>query len=109
MIKTRIATAAAAAALVAASIGLAAPAGAAPVKASGGCWNTTAKAKETLKIRTSRKISGTAVGLIPKGATGCYEYGQEGQRYSYCGKSDNMWDYITYRGMKGYVPHSCII
>ncbi|MFF3762715.1 hypothetical protein ACFYYR_01255 [Streptomyces sp. NPDC001922] len=108
MIRNRIATAAAVAALAVASIGLTASANAAPVKASAKCSLDTLKAKETLRIRKSRKTSSPAVALFPRGKTGCFLGGMEGQKYKRCGKTYDMWTEVTYRGNHGWVPETCI-
>lgn len=68
------------------------------------------KAKESVRIRKSRKLKSTSLGLFPKGkkakwAACSVEYGQE---YSLCGwDKDNRWTYIDYRGTRGWVPTAC--
>lgn len=106
MLRNRIAAVAASAALGVASLSLAAPANAVSVKA--GCWNGPVKAKESVKIRKKPTSSATAVGLFPKGAKGCYDSSEDGKKYNLCGKKDTVWSYIAYKGMKGYVPESCV-
>jgi hypothetical protein len=79
--------------------------------ASAACWKgKTAQAKESVKIRKSKKLNATALGLFPKGKKGKYA-GCEvsyGQTYTLCGwDKDNRWTYIEYRGTKGWVPSAC--
>ncbi|MGW2224951.1 hypothetical protein [Streptomyces formicae] len=95
--------------------GAATPEAAPTAVSSGSCpgKGMTVKAKESVKIRKTKKLSGTAVGLFPKGAkakfTACTV--SSGQTYrNLCGwDEDNRWSPIAYRGMKGWVPTACEI
>ncbi|WP_345440055.1 hypothetical protein [Actinoallomurus vinaceus] len=77
------------------------------------------KAKEAIKIRTSKKKSATALGVLPKGKTVCSDKWETGGKYNYhdgCNnKHDwkNAWDHISYkpkghRTIKGWVPSTCL-
>ncbi|MFE0105439.1 hypothetical protein [Streptomyces sp. NPDC059009] len=72
------------------------------------------KADESVKIRKSKKASATAVGLLPKGAKAkklkCNV--QYGGYFKGCDPNagatwHHKWWYISYKGIKGYVPALC--
>lgn len=70
------------------------------------------KARESVRIHKDKKLSSTALGLLPKGAKPelltCMT--QIGGTYSLCKwQNDNRWDYISYRGIKGWVPLACVV
>ncbi|MEU5959496.1 hypothetical protein [Streptomyces sp. NPDC047525] len=79
------------------------------------CGNglTNVPAKETVKVRKTAKLNGTAVGQWNKGKKGfvCND-GKSitGQKYTLCGKTSTEWLYgITNdTNVKGYVPRACI-
>ncbi|MFD9605271.1 SH3 domain-containing protein [Streptomyces sp. NPDC059970] len=107
---------AAAAGLILAGGGTTSAAGAAgsltAMQAAAGCVIDPAKAHENVKIRKSPTVNSTALGLLPKGAKARYvTCGVKlAAAYSLCGwKDDNRWSYITYRGIKGYVPLACVV
>ncbi|GHE15212.1 hypothetical protein [Streptomyces alanosinicus] len=110
MFKNRLVGAAALAAFASVSLGLATPANAAPAKDSvaASCKAGNVTAKETMKIRTTPKMSGIALGLFPKGAATCLRGGGPGGMYTACGSHQAGWAYIDYRGMKGYVMDGCL-
>lgn len=68
------------------------------------------KADESVKIRTSASTGATALGVFPKGSTsGCLiKSGITGGSYKLCGQSAHTWAKISYRGIKGYVPDTCV-
>ncbi len=74
---------------------------------------TNVPAKETVKVRTTPKVNGHAVGQLNKGRKAflCND-GQSfsGQSYRLCGKSSNKWLYVMPNdyNIKGYVPATCI-
>ncbi|MGV9882280.1 hypothetical protein [Streptomyces sp. NPDC003006] len=74
---------------------------------------TNVPAKETVKVRTTAKVNGTAVGQLNKGRKAflCND-GKSftGQSYKLCGKSSNKWLYVmpNDNNIKGYVPATCI-
>jgi uncharacterized protein YgiM (DUF1202 family) len=89
----------------------------APVSATAApnCGNglTNVPAKESVKIRTSPKLSATAVGLWAKGQKGfiCNDGKSfKGQKYTLCGKTSTEWLYgiTNSTNKKGYVPRACI-
>ncbi|GHE10760.1 hypothetical protein [Streptomyces alanosinicus] len=108
MLNNRVAAVVASAALAVASLSLAAPAEAAPAKAAASCWNGTVKAKESLTIRKKTTAKSTALGVFPKGATACFDSSTGGQKYKLCGKRDDQWSTIVYKGIEGYVVTTCI-
>ncbi|MFJ8466635.1 hypothetical protein [Streptomyces swartbergensis] len=70
------------------------------------------KAHESVKIRKSKKVNSTALGLLPKGKKAkllkCSV--DLAGTYSLCGwDDDNRWHHISYRGIKGYVPLACVV
>ncbi|MFF2926645.1 hypothetical protein ACFVTP_30260 [Streptomyces celluloflavus] len=82
------------------------------VQAKAGCVLNPAVAHESVKIRKTTKVNALALGLLPKGAKATYvTCGVKlADNYSLCGwKNDNRWSYITYRGIKGYVPLACVV
>ncbi|NUQ97732.1 MAG: hypothetical protein HOY79_14650 [Streptomyces sp.] len=108
MLKNRVAAAVASAALAVASLSLAAPAEAAPVKGAASCWNGSVTAKESLTIRKGTTANSTALGVFPKGAKACFDSSTGGQKYKRCGKRDDQWSDITYKGIRGNVVTTCI-
>ncbi|MFG2667554.1 hypothetical protein ACGFY6_25345 [Streptomyces sp. NPDC048387] len=83
-----------------------------PTRLKAGCALDPAVAHESVKIRETAKVSATALGLLPKGAKATYAACEVsfGDDYSLCGwKGDNRWSYITYRGIRGYVPLACVV
>ncbi|MFI8497427.1 hypothetical protein ACIGFK_02715 [Streptomyces sp. NPDC085524] len=89
-----------------------AQAGVVPTQATAACALDPAVAHENVKIRNAAKVNATALGLLPKGAKATYAACQVSLAgtYSLCGwKGDNRWSYITYRGVKGYVPLACVV
>ncbi|MEV5877306.1 hypothetical protein AB0L75_24325 [Streptomyces sp. NPDC052101] len=72
----------------------------------------TAKAHESVRIHKDKKLNSTALGLLPKGAKPKLLKCEVsiGGTYSLCKwKDDNRWDYISYRGIKGWVPLACVV
>ncbi|MFH8295204.1 hypothetical protein [Streptomyces sp. NPDC018059] len=87
----------------------------APVAATAAhdCGNgfSNVPAKESVKIRSTAKLNGTALGLWAKGGRGdLCDMAKKwtGQSYRLCGKSSNKWYYGVYRGIRGYVPVTCM-
>ncbi|GHE09098.1 hypothetical protein [Streptomyces alanosinicus] len=66
-----------------------------------------AKAKESVKIRTAPRTSATAVGLFPKGATGCYIASKLSEKYTACGRTSTEWELISYGSKHGWIMHTC--
>ncbi|MFJ9850913.1 hypothetical protein [Streptomyces sp. NPDC101150] len=68
-----------------------------------------AQAQESVKIRTAKKVSATALGLFPKGKTACIVGGlaSTGGSYNLCGHKDNTWLKISYAGNRGWIPYYC--
>ncbi|MGX2995282.1 hypothetical protein JNUCC64_13465 [Streptomyces sp. JNUCC 64] len=69
------------------------------------------KAKETVKIRTAKRLNATALGIWGKGRGGdvCNDgRSQAGESYRLCGKSSNQWYYGRVGSIKGWVPATCI-
>ncbi|MEU8104648.1 hypothetical protein AB0C18_13105 [Nonomuraea muscovyensis] len=64
-------------------------------------------AKENIKIRTKPKVNATPLGLVLKNKTFSCHHGEDGERYTLCGKTSAVWQYITYNGMTGYIPGTC--
>jgi hypothetical protein len=95
------------------SAGAAAPAQASAGAVTGAECDTGLKlwAKESVKIRKSRKLNSTALGVWPKGNTAkqasCKDV--SGQGYDLCGWEKNLWTYVNYRGTKGWVPAGCTL
>ncbi|MFE0171935.1 hypothetical protein ACFWZ2_06430 [Streptomyces sp. NPDC059002] len=98
-----------------AAAGAATPEAAPTAASSGTCpgKGTYVKARESVKIRKTKKLNGTAIGLFPKGAkakfNGCFvSYGQT--YHNLCTwDEDSRWSPIDYRGMKGWIPTACEI
>ncbi|AZM55703.1 hypothetical protein DMA15_26525 [Streptomyces sp. WAC 01529] len=68
-------------------------------------------AKESVKIRSTPRVNGTALGLWPKGKRGdlCDMAKKwSGDSYRLCGKSSNKWYYGVYGNTRGFVPVTCI-
>ncbi|MEV6756331.1 hypothetical protein [Streptomyces sp. NPDC051214] len=88
----------------------------APVAAAApSCGNglTNVPAKESVKIRSTPKLNGTAVGLWAKGQKGfiCNDGKSiKGQKYTLCGKTSTEWLYgiTNSTNKKGYVPRACM-
>lgn len=81
----------------------------ASVSAAEQCRTLTYVAKESVKIRTAKRLNATALGLWPKEAkaknTGCI---QNGENYKLCGRpTQPLWLPIDYRGTRGWVPLAC--
>lgn len=79
------------------------------------CLNglTNVPAKETVKVRKTATVNGTAVGQWNKGKKGfvCNDGKSiKGQKYTLCGKTSTEWLYGITNGtnVKGYVPRACI-
>lgn len=108
----RLVGVAALAVFASASLGLAAPANAAPAKgniAASACKFGPVTAKENIKIRTTPNTSGTAIGLFLKGSKACLLWGKGGENYTACHSTQAGWAYVEYRGMKGWVMDGCLI
>ncbi|MFF2846844.1 hypothetical protein ACFVT5_10980 [Streptomyces sp. NPDC058001] len=89
------------------------PTAAPAVAAAHDCGNgiTNVTAKESVKIRTTKKVNGTAVGLWLKGGRGdlCDNAkATVGEKYTLCGKTSDKWYWGDSRGVQGYVPAACI-
>ncbi|MFE0106941.1 hypothetical protein [Streptomyces sp. NPDC059009] len=70
-------------------------------------WGWKFTMKETVKIRKHPKRSATALGQAPKGSHPCYVSNQGGGKYKACGKKDDAWAEMRYRGMHGWVMQTC--
>lgn len=77
-------------------------------------------AEESVRIRASATTSSTALGLMPKGASGAGWLTKDGAYARYFGGAHNAcgsrgyidyneWNKVTYRGITGYVPSSCTV
>ncbi|MFG3253816.1 hypothetical protein [Streptomyces sp. NPDC048172] len=117
MLKNRLAAVAATAALVTVSLTVASPAVAEPASPSAsasttaGCGKSSfpLKAKESVKIRKSARMSATALGLLPKGKKACFLKAAEAGKSGSCIKgTHDIWNKISYRGIKGWVPSQCV-
>lgn len=68
-------------------------------------------AKESVKIRATKKLNSTARGLWPKGKkakqASCAD--SNGQGYDLCGWEKKLWTYVNYQGTKGWVPAGCTL
>ncbi|MFG2498559.1 hypothetical protein ACGFSB_10150 [Streptomyces sp. NPDC048441] len=65
---------------------------------------------ESVKIRKTKSVHGTALGLAPKGKTVCKIANEKSSKwYDKCGQGSNQWNYISYRGTKGWVPTTCVV
>ncbi|MET9759377.1 hypothetical protein ABZ016_10010 [Streptomyces sp. NPDC006372] len=74
------------------------------------CQGEKIKARESVKIRKTKSVSGTALGLFPKGKAGCSLKNEKAKWYDdKCGQGSDQWDYISYNGTKGWVPTTCIV
>lgn len=89
----------------------------APVSAAAApyCGNglTNVPAKESVKIRTTPKVRGTALGVWGKGQKGfiCNDGKSiRGEKYTLCGKTSTEWLYgiNNNTNVKGYVPRACM-
>ncbi|APY86208.1 hypothetical protein DCW30_00125 [Streptomyces alfalfae] len=74
---------------------------------------TNVPAKETVKVRKTAKVSGTAVGQINKGRKAflCNDGKSfKGQTYTLCGKKSSEWLYVDPNNgrFRGYVPRACM-
>ncbi|MFI6376858.1 hypothetical protein [Streptomyces sp. NPDC050546] len=76
-----------------------------------GTGNGKVKARESVKIRKSKSVSSTALGLFPKGKTACSLKNEKASKWydDWCGQGSDQWDYISYKGTKGWVPTTCIV
>ncbi|GAB2834713.1 hypothetical protein [Streptomyces daliensis] len=97
----------------AATPGAAAPTAAVTKAAAHSCSKAIVNvpSKESVKIRKTMKVSGTALALWPKGKKGtvCDDgKASKGGSYKLCGKSSNKWYYVAYGNTKGFVPSACI-
>ena len=112
MLRNRLAAVAATAALAVASLTLATPAVAGDTGANtDGCGKLSfgLKAKESVKIRKTAKLSATAVGLLPKGKKACFIDVADGGKSGACfSGTEKVWNKVSYRGMKGWVPSQCV-
>ncbi|MGW7079259.1 hypothetical protein [Streptomyces sp. NPDC054866] len=82
--------------------------------ASGGGFAAAAchkqKAQESVKIRKTKSVNGTALGLVPKGKIVCKLKNEKARQwYDKCGQGSDQWNYISYRGLKGWVPTTCVV
>ncbi|MFJ9410031.1 hypothetical protein [Streptomyces sp. NPDC101393] len=66
-------------------------------------------AAESVKIRKSKAVNATALGLLPKGYSACTtgKPASAGGSYDLCGFKDNSWKEITYKGITGWIPYYC--
>lgn len=90
----------------------------APVSAAAAapyCGNglTNMPAKESVKIRSTPKVKGTALGVWGKGQKGfiCNDGKSiKGEKYTLCGKTSTEWLYgiNNSTNVKGYVPRACM-
>jgi hypothetical protein len=98
----------AAIALTASTLGFAPSASASTHAAKGETW-ATCHAVESVKIRKGRTKDSTAIGLFPKDAKGsCEVTPWHGQMYTVCHKYNRYWHEVKYRGMRGWVPGTCL-
>ncbi|QEU91626.1 hypothetical protein [Streptomyces kanamyceticus] len=69
-------------------------------------------AKETVKVRASKKLGATAYSQWNKGKKGslCNDgHFYKGQKYKLCGKTSTQWLYGSQFGAKrGWIPAACI-
>lgn len=79
------------------------------------CGNglTNVPAKESVKIRSTPKVNGSALGLWAKGQKGfiCNDGKSiKGEKYTLCGKTSTEWLYgiTNSTNVKGYVPRACM-
>lgn len=87
-----------------------APAGDVSVRAACPAGSHKVKARESVKIRKTKSLSSTALGLFPKGKAACSLKKGKAKWYdSKCGQGSDQFDYINYRGTKGWVPTTCIV
>ncbi|MCO6004479.1 hypothetical protein NE236_05740 [Actinoallomurus purpureus] len=68
------------------------------------------RALESVKIRKTRSIHATALGLFPKGkTTPCLGLTYDGGSYSLCGRKNwPTWREVNYRNIRGWVPYACV-
>ncbi|MFE9046199.1 hypothetical protein ACFYOG_35590 [Streptomyces sp. NPDC007818] len=77
-------------------------------------------AQESVKIRAETTVRSTALGLMPKGASGKSPVDRSGSykrwfggKHNACGSKgyigDDEWHKITYRGVTGFVPAACLM
>ncbi|MFE0100292.1 hypothetical protein [Streptomyces sp. NPDC059009] len=69
------------------------------------------KAPNNVKIHKKPSHKATTLRLMYKNTKGCWLDGVSGGKTSKCGAPKNWdgWGYISYRGVKGYVPNMCVI
>jgi len=95
------------------SAGVVAPAQASTTAVTGAECNKGSKlwAKESVKIRKSKKLKSTSLGLWPKGKmarqASCDD--SNGQAYDLCGWEKKLWTYVNYQGTNGWVPAGCTL
>ncbi|MFE0103483.1 hypothetical protein [Streptomyces sp. NPDC059009] len=66
------------------------------------------EAAESVKIRKTKAVNGTALGLLPKGSKACSTGStSEGGSYDLCGHKSKTWKPISYRGIRGWIPYYC--
>ncbi|WP_327351180.1 hypothetical protein [Streptomyces sp. NBC_01304] len=67
------------------------------------------EAAESVKIRKTKAVNGTALGLLPKGSSACTTNNPNttGGSYNLCGHRSTKWEEITYRGIRGWIPYYC--
>lgn len=67
------------------------------------------EAAESVKIRKTKSVHGTALGLLPKGKAACTTGNRDtkGGSYRLCGHSSNKWEEIKYSGIRGWIPYYC--
>ncbi|MFI0787843.1 hypothetical protein ACH4Q6_19865 [Streptomyces lydicus] len=69
-----------------------------------------AEAKESVKIRNAKKVSATALGLLPKGKKACITGpSATGGSYTLCGEHSSYWMQVSYSGIKGWIPMMCTV
>ncbi|MFH8681438.1 hypothetical protein [Streptomyces lydicus] len=69
-----------------------------------------AEAKESVKIRNAKKVSATALGLLPKGKRACITGpSATGGSYTLCGEHSSYWMQVSYSGIKGWIPMMCTV
>ncbi|MEV0117487.1 hypothetical protein AB0H77_30330 [Streptomyces sp. NPDC050844] len=89
------------------------PSAPAAAAAAHNCGNgfSNVPALESVKIRSTAKVNGTALGVWHKGKRGdiCDNgKGWTGDPYTLCKKPSNKWYYGVFNGIKGYVPVTCM-
>ena len=73
------------------------------------CKMFTGTARENLVLRKKPKTSASGLRLVYKGTKACWLHAEvNGGKYTKCHKTSDVWDYVSYRGSKGWVPHTCM-